>query len=570
IGSSSDLEYLNLAGNYLNGSIPKQLGKCIKLWSLNLSKNSLGEGHLPEQLGALKSLQTFNLSRNKLSDSVPSSFSEMISLTLVDISFNQLEGSLPNIKAFREASFEELQNHKGLYGNFSGLKACPIEGRRNKAREGILVVTLLPVLGTLFLISVILGAILYLRSRVRHRAIEAVEVRNNNLFDIWSYDGKMVYEKIIEATEDFDSKHIIGSGAYGTVYKAELQSGQIVAVKKLHAPQDGELGNLKGFTSEIRILTEVRHCHIVKLYGFCSHPRHSFLVYELLEGGDLRKTLRNEELATLFEWPKRISAVRGVAVALSYMHHDCSPSIIHRDISSKNVLFDPELEVARLSDFGTARLLRPDSSNWTSFAGTFGYAAPELAYCMEVNERCDVYSFGVLTLEVIMGKHPRDLLSSLSSSSSNSTAHSILLKDLLDQRVSAPTEQTLNEVFLVLKLAFACMLLSPQSRPTMQQFLAVVEVPTPFAASTRNDYSRVPYSFMGNRASLQIRRGHTPDLTILLGFKKKKLNLVGVADVEHVSLSRLAETRIESAAAVLLHSLAFLPRVVQRRLRPAR
>ncbi|GMP79877.1 hypothetical protein CsSME_00035216 [Camellia sinensis var. sinensis] len=117
--------------------------------------------------------------------------------------------------------------------------------------------------------------------------------------------------------------------------------------------------------------------------------------------------------------------------------------------------------------------MKPDSSNWTSFAGTFGYTAPELAHTMEVNERCNVYSFGVLTLEVIMGKHPSDLVSSLSSSSSSSSStsivHGILLKDVLDQRLLAPENQVAEQIVVVAKLAFACLHANPPSRPTMRQ-----------------------------------------------------------------------------------------------------
>ncbi|XP_024041894.1 probable leucine-rich repeat receptor-like protein kinase At1g35710 [Citrus clementina] len=114
-------------------------------------------------------------------------------------------------------------------------------------------------------------------------------------------------------------------------------------------------------------------------------------------------------------WTKRVNGVKGMAHALSYLHHDCTPPIVHRDISSNNVLLNSELE-AFVADFGVARLLNFDSSNRTLLAGTYGYIAPELAYTMVVTEKSDVYSFGVVALEVLMGKHPRELLSSLSSS----------------------------------------------------------------------------------------------------------------------------------------------------------
>ncbi|GMP79885.1 hypothetical protein CsSME_00035221 [Camellia sinensis var. sinensis] len=295
----------------------------------------------------------------------------MSSLTSVDVSFNWLEGPIPNMKAFREAPFEPLRGNKGLRENTTD---------------------------------------------------EPRQVDNQNLFAIWSYDGKMVYENIIEATENFSTKHCVGEGGCGTVYRADLPSGQVVAVKKLHESPDGDLTNLKSFMSEISALTEIRHQNIVKFYGYCSHPTHSFLVMSSWKGF-LGNILSTEDQVLQFDWIKRVNVVKGVANALSYMHHDCSPPIIHRDISSKNVLLDLEY-VAHISDFGTARFMKPDSSNWTSFAGTYGYTAPELAYTMEVNERCDVYSFGVLTLELITGKHLGDLISSLSSSSSFSSSAS--------------------------------------------------------------------------------------------------------------------------------------------------
>ena len=195
------------------------------------------------------------------------------------------------------------------------------------------------------------------------------------MFAIWSYDGRMVYENIIEATEEFDSKYCVGVGGCGSVYKAELQSGQVVAMKKFHSIQDGGIANAKGFEYEIRALLEIRHRNVIKLFGFCSHPQQSFLVYEFLEGGSIKDLLSNKEEVVIFDWIRRANVVKGVADALSYMHHNCSPPIVHQDISRKNILLDSKYE-AHISDFGTARFLKIDSSHWTSFVGTFGYTAP--------------------------------------------------------------------------------------------------------------------------------------------------------------------------------------------------
>lgn len=497
IGKLSNLAHLNLANNNLTGSIPETLGMCTQLLNLSLSKNKL-RGHVPFQLGnlrslqnldlswnlfvgevpkllgELKSLETLNLSRNEFTGSIKSTFERMLSLTSVDISYNQLEGPLPNIKAFREAQIVVLKYNKGLCGNVTGLEACPNtqSTQSSQQKHKKLVVLILLSLLSVPLLSYIFPLILYsLYKRAWNKKIEP-EVEEENLFTIWSYDGKMAYENIVKATDNFSIEHCIGAGGYGLVYKARLPNG-VFAVKKLHSPQDGLPTDLKCFRNEIHALTEIRHRNIVKLYGFCSQPHQSFLVYEFLKRGSLGDILRNEEHAGEFEWMQRLNAVKDVANGLSYMHHDCWPPIIHRDISSKNILLDSNC-VAHISDFGTARLVKPDSSNWTSFAGTYGYAAPELAYTMEVNEKCDVYSFGVLALEVIMGKHPGDLISSLSTSSSSSSTPpsnvlGLLMKNIVDQRLAAPGKQLAEEVVCVVKLAFACLRLIPQSRPTIRQ-----------------------------------------------------------------------------------------------------
>ncbi|KAE8671901.1 hypothetical protein F3Y22_tig00111881pilonHSYRG00154 [Hibiscus syriacus] len=222
------------------------------------------------------------------------------------------------------------------------------------------------------------------------------------------------------------------------------------------------------------------------MYGFCSHPKHSFLVYELVEMGSLRMVLSNNEQAMLLDWEKRLIVVKGLANALSYMHHNHSQPIVHRDISSNNILLDSDYE-ARVSDFGTARILKPDSSNWTSLAGTYGYIAPELAYTMRVDEKCDVYSFGVVAIEVLMGKHPGDLLSYLSSSTPVSNDEQILLQDVIDHRLSPPRSREAMDVVTATKVAFACLNANPQLRPTMQhvaQALTRQPLPLPSPFST--------------------------------------------------------------------------------------
>ncbi|KAJ0836996.1 putative protein kinase RLK-Pelle-LRR-XI-1 family [Helianthus annuus] len=183
-----------------------------------------------------------------------------------------------------------------------------------------------------------------------------------------------------------------------------------------------------------------------------------------MEKGSLFCALNDNELAVEVDWIKRVNIIKGVAHALAYMHHDCSPPIVHRDISSNNILLNSELE-GFVADFGAARLLDLDSSNQTVIEGTLGYIAPELAYNMIVTEKCDVYSFGVLALETIGGKHPGDLLSSLNYSTSRSTT----LENLLDKRLPYPIDKSIEkEILRVCNVVVACIVIDPKCRPTMR------------------------------------------------------------------------------------------------------
>ncbi|KAM4098252.1 hypothetical protein ACJW30_07G062900 [Castanea mollissima] len=499
LGSLPDLAYLNLASNNLSGPIPKQLGDCSKMLYLNLSNNNFFEGipieignllslqvlldlsrneltgEIPWQLGNLAKLEILDISHNELNGSIPSSFNGMQSLRLVDISYNELEGPIPNSKAYQEAPSEAFTHNRGLCGNHTGLMSCnpPVKDEKKRNHAAFFIIILVPTAA--FILTISVGMLHLLRRERKKEDGELRDLHKGNLFSVWSYDGKLVYEDIKETTEGFNAKYCIGVGATGNVFKAELSTGQVVAVKKLH---NAMLEDHKTFESEIVALTKVRHRNIVKLHGFCAHAQESFLVYEYLERGSIAKILTSVKQAKELDWIKRINIVNGIANALYYMHHNCTPPIIHRDISSNNILLDSNYE-AHVSDFGTARLVKLDSSNWTGLAGTYGYIAPELAYTMRVTEKCDVYSFGVVTLEIIMGHHPGDLICSLSTSSPStsspstlsslpSDAYSMQLKDVLDKRLATPDPELADEVVTIARLAFSCISANPQVRPTMQ------------------------------------------------------------------------------------------------------
>ncbi|KAF4371296.1 hypothetical protein F8388_023456 [Cannabis sativa] len=179
--------------------------------------------------------------------------------------------------------------------------------------------------------------------------------------------------------------------------------------------------------------------------------------------------LRDDSRTMQLDWSKRISIIEGIAHALSYIHHDCSPPIVHRDITTSNILLDQEMK-ASVSDFGIARLLNPNSSNQTVLAGTFGYVAPEYAYTTTLSEKGDVYSFGVVALETIMGRHPTEIISLiLSRTLLSSNTPIIMIKDVLDSRLSPPNGNHIlaSNIVLVATIALACLCSEPKSRPTM-------------------------------------------------------------------------------------------------------
>jgi Leucine-rich repeat (LRR) protein/tRNA A-37 threonylcarbamoyl transferase component Bud32 len=501
IGECSKLRFLSLGRNWLNGTIPYQIGNLVGLHDLLDLGYNLLSGGIPSQLAKLTSLAQLNLSHNNLSGSIPASLSNMLSLVAVNFSYNNLEGPLPDSSIFHLVEPNSYSNNRDLCGEVQGLRRCTIRANEKGGgdKKSKLVIIVASITSALFLLLALVGIIAFLHHR-NSRNVSARESRSRREIPlpIWFFKGKIAYGDIIEATKNFDDKYCIGEGGTGKVYKAEMSDGQVFAVKRLnYLVQDEEIETTKSFSNEVEALTELRHRNIVKLHGFCSQGRHAFLIYEFLERGSLAGMLSDEEGARELDWGKRIAVVKGIAHALSYMHHDCVPPIVHRDISSNNVLLNSELE-AHVSDFGTARFLKPESSNWTAIAGTYGYIAPgekrnifllslavitfvskhsakifhgplltvaELAYTMEVNEKSDVYSFGVLAFEVLMGKHPGELISYLHSSA-NQEIH---FEDASDPRLSPPAERKAVDLLsCIITLARLCICVDPQSRPTMR------------------------------------------------------------------------------------------------------
>ncbi|KAF3444769.1 hypothetical protein FNV43_RR14462 [Rhamnella rubrinervis] len=496
ITQSTQLEYLDLSSNQLSGSIPPEIGSLSQLLVLNLSRNNLG-GIIPFELASCFKLQYLILSHNFLIGDIPSDLGYLTNTTQIDLSYNKLKGSIPHFLISLSGvnfSYNSLEGqipddfqfifppeafigNKDLCGNMSGFPPCfmCLFASDSNNQLGLHMKIFLP--PTIFLAIVVFG---YLAVKCVAKGIQsqAMATKNGDLFSIWNYDGRIAYKDIIKATENFDNKYCIGTGSYGSVYKAQLPSGRVVALKKLRSVK-ADSSFLKSFKNEIRVLSKIRHRNIVKLHGFCLRQRSLFLVYEYMERGSLFGVLRNNDEATKLDWGKRIKIIEGISHALFYMHHDCSPLIVHRNITTSNILLNFDMK-ASVSDFGIARLLNPYSPHRTIPAGTYGYVAPEFGYTMVVTEASDVYSFGVVALETIMGRHPGKLIRDLKSSSTSSTINNIMLKDVLDSRLSLPMDPpTASSVVQVATIALSCVHFDPKSRPTMKHVSRELLVPKP-------------------------------------------------------------------------------------------
>ncbi|PRQ31065.1 putative protein kinase RLK-Pelle-DLSV family [Rosa chinensis] len=210
------------------------------------------------------------------------------------------------------------------------------------------------------------------------------------------------YKELQNATENFSEYNKIGQGGFGSVYKGTLKDGSVAAIKVLSG--DSRQGS-REFLTEIEVIASVDHENLVKLYGCCAEGNHRILVYGYLENNSLSQTLLDGGQSGIqFSWQTRCKICIGIARGLAYLHEDVQPHIIHRDIKASNILLDKDFS-PKISDFGLAKFIAPNLTHVsTRVAGTAGYIAPEYAIRGQVTRKADIYSFGVLVLEIVSGR----------------------------------------------------------------------------------------------------------------------------------------------------------------------
>ncbi|EYU28934.1 hypothetical protein MIMGU_mgv1a025530mg, partial [Erythranthe guttata] len=279
------------------------------------------------------------------------------------------------------------------------------------------------------------------------------------------------YEDLLDATNDFSDQNFLGEGGFGSVYKGILPDGREIAVKQL------KIGGGQGereFRSEVEIISRVHHRHLVSLVGFCISDERRLLVYDFLPNNTLYFHLHGEGRPVM-DWATRVKIAVGAARGIAYLHEDCHPRIIHRDIKSSNILLDSNFE-ARVSDFGLAKLAMETNTHITTrVMGTFGYMAPEYASSGKLTEKSDVYSFGVVLLELVTGRKPVDTSQPLGEESLVEWARPILSHALETEEFSGLADSGLEgnyvepEMFRLIEAASACVRHSSAKRPTMGQ-----------------------------------------------------------------------------------------------------
>ncbi|KAH9304737.1 hypothetical protein KI387_009141, partial [Taxus chinensis] len=219
--------------------------------------------------------------------------------------------------------------------------------------------------------------------------------------------GSMVnrfeYSQLKSATKNFHVKNMLGCGGFGTVYKGTLQNGTIVAIKRLEKAKQGDTE----FHREVKLISGIQHKNLSRLIGCCSQGPERLLIYEYMANKSLDRFLYGNGEQFL-QWPTRFEIILGVARGLQYLHEDSHVRIVHRDIKASNILLDENFQ-PRIADFGLARFFEDGGMRSTQFAGTLGYTAPEYAIRGELSEKADIYSYGVLVLEIVSYRKNTDL-----------------------------------------------------------------------------------------------------------------------------------------------------------------
>ncbi|XP_002969446.2 MDIS1-interacting receptor like kinase 1 isoform X1 [Selaginella moellendorffii] len=509
IGEAMSLQKLDLSDNALSGTIPEEIAGCKRMIAVDLSGNRLS-GEIPRAIAELPVLATVDLSRNQLTGAIPRVLEESDTLESFNVSQNELSGQMPTLGIFRTENPSSFSGNPGLCGGilseqrpctaggsdfFSDSAAPGPDSRLNGKTLGWIIALVVATSVGVLAISWrwICGTIATIKQQQQQKQGGDHDLHLNLLEWKLTAFQRLGYTSF-DVLECLTDSNVVGKGAAGTVYKAEMKNGEVLAVKKLNtsARKDTAGHVQRGFLAEVNLLGGIRHRNIVRLLGYCSNGDTSLLIYEYMPNGSLSDALHGKAGSVLADWVARYKVAVGIAQGLCYLHHDCFPQIVHRDVKSSNILLDADME-ARVADFGVAKLVECSDQPMSVVAGSYGYIPPEYAYTMRVDERGDVYSFGVVLLELLTGKRPvepefgdnvnivewvRLKILQCNTTSNNPASHKVS-NSVLDPSIAAPGSSVEEEMVLVLRIALLCTSKLPRERPSMRDVVTMLSEAMP-------------------------------------------------------------------------------------------
>eukprot|EP01018_Ginkgo_biloba_P038115 Gb_20997 [translate_table: standard] len=462
------VQEIDISKNKLGGKIPATIESCSELQYLNLSRNAL-QGPIPNSLAQLKSLEDVDLSYNNLSGSIPKSLEKLGMLRHLNLSFNNFSGEIPRAGVFTNLTATSFMGNPGLCGIWLKMPPCSTPNRTKQRDHALLKKIVTPVVSiTCFILCVWLVS-RFLCSRWWQKSKNALALNVGH--------PKISQRELTDATNGFNQANLLGVGSFGAVYKAIFRDGRMAAVKVLNL-QNEEAH--KSFSTECKALARVRHRNLVKIITSCSNLEFKALVMEFMPRGSLEKHLYRDNVCEL-NLRERVKIAIDIAHAMEYLHHHSPVQVVHCDLKPANVLLDENM-TARVTDFGIARIICENSMDTIKVKGSVGYIAHEYGRGGLVSAKGDVYSYGILLLEMLTRRRPTDEMFSggLNLQKWVNMALPERMVEVVDECLftnMGDDEQHKNSecVREMMSVGLACTKEMPQQRPQMKDVVRALE-----------------------------------------------------------------------------------------------
>ncbi|KAL9399605.1 hypothetical protein Peur_008566 [Populus x canadensis] len=477
IGNLTNLRQVLLQNNNISGQIPPELGILSKLQTLDLSNNRFSSV-VPDSLGQLNSLQYLRLNNNSLSGPFPVSVAKISQLVFLDLSYNNLSGPVPKSPArtFNVAGNPLICGSSSTEGCSGSANVGPLSFSletspgKHKSKKLALALGLSLSLVSLFLLA--LGILWLRRKQKGHMMLNVSDKQEEGLIRLGNLRN-FTFRELQIATDNFCSKNILGTGGFGNVYKGKLGDRTMVAVKRLK-DLTGTSGESQ-FRTELEMISLAVHRNLLRLIGYCATSNERLLVYPYMSNGSVASRLRGKPA---LDWNTRKRIAIGAARGLLYLHEQCDPKIIHRDVKAANVLLDEFCE-AVVGDFGLAKLLdHADSHVTTAVRGTVGHIAPEYLSTGQSSEKTDVFGFGILLIELITGMRALEFGKTVNQKGAmlewvKKIQQEKKVDELVDKELGSNYDWI--EVEEMLQVALLCTQYLPAHRPKMSEVVRMLE-----------------------------------------------------------------------------------------------